>query len=53
MNDLRKGTVSMIGIDEFSSVTKAFKSGERLSQIMHAVALSKESATLARYHAVQ
>jgi poly(3-hydroxyalkanoate) synthetase len=46
MNDLRKGTVSMIGM-------KAFKSGERLSQIMHAVAFSKESATLARYHAAR
>jgi sulfide dehydrogenase cytochrome subunit len=53
-----KGIPSIIGLGEekLGDVMQAFKSGERSSQIMHAVALSlsdEEIATVAHYLAAQ
>lgn len=53
-----KGIPSIVGMDKekFADAMTAFKSGERSSQIMHAVALSlsdDEIATLAEYLAAQ
>jgi sulfide dehydrogenase cytochrome subunit len=53
-----KGIPSIIGLGEekLADVMQAFKSGERSSQIMHAVALSlsdEEIATVAHYLAEQ
>jgi cytochrome subunit of sulfide dehydrogenase len=53
-----KGIPSIVGMDKekFADTMTAFKSGERSSQIMHAVALSlsdDEIATLAEYLATQ
>jgi sulfide dehydrogenase cytochrome subunit len=53
-----KGIPSIIGLGEekLADVMQAFKSGERSSQIMHAVALSlsdEEIATVAHYLAAQ
>jgi cytochrome subunit of sulfide dehydrogenase len=53
-----KGIPSIIGLDEekFAGVMEAFRSGERSSQIMHAVTLSlsdEEIAILAQYLAAQ
>jgi cytochrome subunit of sulfide dehydrogenase len=53
-----RGIPSIVGLSEqnFVEVMRAFKSGERSSQIMHAVSLSltdEEIAILARYLAAQ
>ena len=53
-----KGIPSIVGLDqkEFVDIMAAFKSGERSSQIMHAIALSlsdREVSALAAYLSVQ
>jgi cytochrome subunit of sulfide dehydrogenase len=53
-----KGIPSIVGLDQkqFADVMAAFKSGERSSQIMHAIAISLsdgEVAALAEYLAAQ
>ena len=53
-----KGIPSIVGLDQkqFADVMAAFKSGERSSQIMHAIAVSLsdgEVAALAEYLAAQ